>query len=55
MVEIDCICCGAELPGRNPHPRSLTHAMCERCTDDMARVQLALELSKQESRPATIH
>jgi hypothetical protein len=54
MVEIECICCGAELPGRHTRPRPVMNSMCERCTREVKRVQLGLKIIKQENQPAMI-
>jgi hypothetical protein len=55
MLEVECICCGAELPGRQVHPRPVTKSMCERCTREVKRMQLALEIVQQEQQPVAIH
>jgi hypothetical protein len=55
MVDNPCICCGAELSGRYTHPRPVMNSMCECCTREVNRVQLALRVFKQQSRPAVIH
>jgi hypothetical protein len=55
MVEIDCICCGAELSGRDVHAQPAMSCMCERCAREMKQVQRALEIAGRESHPAMIH
>lgn len=44
---MECICCGAELMGRNAFPLPLVNAMCTDC----AREVQALEDAGPESTP----
>ena len=42
MLEIECICCGSDLPERHIHPRPLLHSMCGHCTDEVKRMHREL-------------
>lgn len=55
MVEIECICCGAELSGCDAHAQPAMSFMCERCAREVKRVQRALEIAGRENQPAMIH
>jgi hypothetical protein len=55
MVEIDCICCGAELPGCRTRLRPVMSSMCERCTRETKHVQLGLSIIKPENQSPMIH
>jgi hypothetical protein len=55
MVEIHCICCGAELSGRYNSPRPVTNAICDRCDREMRRTWLALRIIRREHHLPMIH
>jgi hypothetical protein len=50
MVEIHCICCGAELSAHYAHPRPVTNAICGGCARDMMRARLALRVIRRRHR-----
>jgi len=55
MVEVGCICCGAELSDRGSYLRPVMSSMCGSCTREVEFMQRAAEITKQQDRPAVTH
>jgi hypothetical protein len=55
MVEVECICCGAELLGLRSYPRPVMSSMCEACLREVKLVQRAGKTIEQHSRAGVVH
>lgn len=55
MVEVECICCGAELLNLRSFPRPVMSSMCEACLREVELVQRAGKTIEQRSQVGVIH
>jgi hypothetical protein len=55
MVEVECICCGAELSDRRSYRQPLMSSMCEACLREIELAQRAVKIIEQHSHAGVIH
>jgi hypothetical protein len=55
MVEVECICCGAELSDQRSYQRPLMSAMCGACIREVELAQQAGRIIEQHGHAGVSH